>query len=585
VLPETVVSIAGSAITEAQRGAAAPLSAWRTTFWHPLSDVPISPLTWQSDNGELWVELGPALTAVGGAAFATPTDVPVLLEAFSGSELRWRRRGSALLTYSTSLTPALEPAGPGAALILGGAFELSGSGFLLGNEGDTAVRLRGTVSQGAAESREIVDLVLPSLVTDRGRLVAAMGPDGLAPDATHIEGWLELTNTHTSGEITASAKAPLDATLGRPTLLAALPPVASRGLWLPVQGHGLNAVNPPGAAQPWLALEGALLTSAGIAVDFTGDNTAWLPLGVSGDGRPSVVLRPSNDAVGRLVGLGAEAGTFRGVATPAFLGKATFVQGIASPVELSIERPRQVVLLRPLAEFSSALARFGLHVCAQRIKAEALQAATRPYGNLDIEFSYDPPPLAADFTVVELGGADPNGALLFGLDNTTGKDVGNLRLDDTLGGVNGETAAQGLLAYGGVFVESFFAISPGLGIGAGGGKDSRFDEIFGPFAAELGGEPLAGTCPAEGAVAELDFAIYVLGGLIGSTVAHEVGHALGLTALEGQLHNVGDNPAWIMDAGVYRPFGERVAIDGEGPEVFAPFDWDYLEALLPERSP
>ncbi len=64
-------------------------------------------------------------------------------------------------------------------------------------------------------------------------------------------------------------------------------------------------------------------------------------------------------------------------------------------------------------------------------------------------------------------------------------------------------------------------------------------------------------------------------------MVHEVGHSLGLTAIEGEYHNIGDNDGWIMDSGNYRPFSERAEIDGNGSPVWAPFDRDYLERILP----
>ena len=68
---------------------------------------------------------------------------------------------------------------------------------------------------------------------------------------------------------------------------------------------------------------------------------------------------------------------------------------------------------------------------------------------------------------------------------------------------------------------------------------------------------------------------------MGSTISHEAGHALGLTAGTGSFHNEGDNPGWIMDAGIHRPFGERAEIGGEGPAIFSPVNRAYLEEILP----
>ena len=112
---------------------------------------------------------------------------------------------------------------------------------------------------------------------------------------------------------------------------------------------------------------------------------------------------------------------------------------------------------------------------------------------------------------------------------------------------------------------------------------ARFDDLFAPIVPALGGRPaepgeLDAGGPRAASIAE---AIRVFGNLLGNTISHEVGHTVGLAAVDGNFHNIGDNPGWIMDAGLYRPFAERAEIDGQGPAVFAPFNRQYLESVLP----
>jgi hypothetical protein len=177
-------------------------------------------------------------------------------------------------------------------------------------------------------------------------------------------------------------------------------------------------------------------------------------------------------------------------------------------------------------------------------------------------------------------GRDPNGAGLLGLDNTFGKDVGNLRMADLIGGYNAESENAGYYAYGGIFIESFLAFSAQLN-----GKEmasAEFDRIFGPFMPDLGGRPVAASeYPGGGRDDLIAEAILRLGNLIGDTVSHEVGHALGLASVDGEYHDPGDNPGYIMDAGAMRPFEERVQLPGASPRVFAPYDRAYLESILP----
>ena len=73
----------------------------------------------------------------------------------------------------------------------------------------------------------------------------------------------------------------------------------------------------------------------------------------------------------------------------------------------------------------------------------------------------------------------------------------------------------------------------------------------------------------------------VFGNIAGSTISHEVGHSLGLANVDGQFHNIGDNPGWLMDAGSFRPFEERAELDGQGPSFFEEGSLQYLQGVLP----
>ena len=60
-----------------------------------------------------------------------------------------------------------------------------------------------------------------------------------------------------------------------------------------------------------------------------------------------------------------------------------------------------------------------------------------------------------------------------------------------------------------------------------------------------------------------------------------MGHSLGLANLDGQFHNIGDNPGWLMDSGSNRPFEERAELDGQGPSFFEEASLTYLKTILP----
>ena len=238
------------------------------------------------------------------------------------------------------------------------------------------------------------------------------------------------------------------------------------------------------------------------------------------------------------------------------------------------------MFLKVLPGFEDALAQFGLHHFVASVKARIMEVVNRDYVGVNIEFVFERPGEYeyVEYTVVELGGFDPNNAGLLGLDNTEGKDVGNLRFNDVIGGFNALSEQQGFYAYGGVFLSSFFQFSESHSDSDSLMAHSAFDDVFGSLAPPLGGQP---ALEHEFGAAHVLQAVRALGSLIGNTLSHEVGHALGLANIDGRFHNEGDTPNWIMDAGGYRPFEERAELNGLGPEVFSPTNRQYLEQILP----
>ncbi|HSR95982.1 MAG TPA: hypothetical protein VLM79_02875 [Kofleriaceae bacterium] len=132
------------------------------------------------------------------------------------------------------------------------------------------------------------------------------------------------------------------------------------------------------------------------------------------------------------------------------------------------------------------------------------------------------------------------------------------------------------------------------------GADPAFDQIFDPFRPDRGGEPVRSVdladgppplvegagCPAEGRAQQIRCAIFVLGNLVGGTVAHEVGHSLGLAnPYQDGFHDPGDAPNRLMDAGEARSFLERAQLMGQGPAVFCDDEYAYLRRILPSSAP
>ncbi|MBE7451407.1 MAG: hypothetical protein HS111_21670 [Kofleriaceae bacterium] len=89
--------------------------------------------------------------------------------------------------------------------------------------------------------------------------------------------------------------------------------------------------------------------------------------------------------------------------------------------------------------YVESLRLFGLRAVDQAIRArvlESVQVAAHAPRGVNLELRTAPPTDFALFSLVESHGPAINGQGLFGYDNSPGKDTGNLRLHDRLGGVN-----------------------------------------------------------------------------------------------------------------------------------------------------
>ncbi|HTL35816.1 MAG TPA: hypothetical protein VL326_21955, partial [Kofleriaceae bacterium] len=226
----------------------------------------------------------------------------------------------------------------------------------------------------------------------------------------------------------------------------------------------------------------------------------------------------------------------------------------------------------------------------------------RIYKGVNIEFRTEAPQDFALYEYVTLVGTDPNNMGLFGYDNSPGKDNGNVRLYDKLGGVNAVTQQDGYPGCGGVFLRSLMGFSkhPGSFAKAVPGADPVFDKLFDPFRPDQDGTPVTSadlangydalasgdSCPGTDRKSRIECAVFVLGNLVGGTLGHEIGHSLGLAnPYSDGFHDAGDAPARLMDAGGDRPFMERAALMGTQPAVFCDDEYDYLRQILPSKDP
>jgi hypothetical protein len=482
----------------------------------------------------------------------------------------------------TSLTPRLDGASP-ELVYLSSALVLRGEGFLSPSEGGTHAVLQGTFTADGGGGRSVQANAVTAYVSrTEAHLEVAPEIFGIRPG--RFEGTLLLRNTPLIAAARDSgAPRALALTLGPTAVLEATPQVR-RGQRLVVQGRGFIPKNAEAAQATLLRLEGDFIERRGGAVQHWRGNRALELIAdfVSGS-ELRYVLRVFQTPSGELTGLGLLPGTFDGQVFPVLVrGEEEFV-GTALAARIEIRPQRQVVFLKFLPGFTDTLRTFGLRNVELEIRERILAVCLRDYERWNLEFRETRPTDYVEYEVVEIGGPDPNNQGLFGLDNTTGKDLGNLRFNDVIGGYNAETEEEGYLAYGGIFLESFLGLSPKA-------RDPipianpLFDQIFDPFRPDRGGTPVA---PVEypddprrrERIAE---AIRVLGNLVGTTVTHEIGHTLGLAIAEGYFHNPVPGPNQLMDSGDERSFEERAELGGEGPAELEPEHVQYLNEILPK---
>jgi hypothetical protein len=476
------------------------------------------------------------------------------------------------------LTPRVD-ALPDGLVFAADRLALVGDGFLFGGDEGTTVAVLTTADGRTAEA------ALAAVAADRRHASFVLPPalTGIRPGA--FAATLRLENH--AADSTTSAPVPLALTIAPPTIFAFTPAAVSLGAYLDVRGGGFAAVT-------LVELDGRF--------DEAPLHVTLVPTVV--DGRHLRLVVAEDDALGRHLDLRHASGTFTGTARAVVHLGDDVVTSAVAPITFTVAPLRQVVQLDFQPGYAAALHHFGLHAAAPRIAARVLDVCARDYAGVNLDFRLAPPDDVALYTRIDLGGADPNGLGLLGYDNSPGKDVGNLRLHDRIGGVSATTQDDGFPGYGGVFVDSLFGFSAhpeGLAAPLPGGVDPLFDAIFDPFRPDRGGTPVTAaelaalspptltdgsSCPASTRRTQIACAVFVLGSLVGTTTTHELAHALGLAnpSESAAFHNPGDAPDRLMDAAAARSFRERAELDGQGPAVFCDGDFAYLRAILPSTD-
>jgi hypothetical protein len=595
VVPGSKLVVKGASFVDEQWGSATlrlvgKAGGQNVDLSWPAKFVDFSTMTVSIDAGKI--------DALGGDIdFAGEASVEIV--AMSDGETYKTEAIKQDLSFRRKLTPAPTGVVDGV-IFVNDQIEVDGDGFLLGGEeGSTFARVTGCFKLDTASTCTPITqqdiAMLPREELSRQAAAFPFSPKvaGIKPGS--FIGKVTILNKHAGGAEVMAQPIDVDYTLVTSQVFSADPPAASLGQYVFVHGGGFVGGE----------------TGAGTELELTGtfNKTGMNPFPITMqlvpeyvEGRLVRYVLNTDDELGTSLDLRKETGKFTGKITPIVTYGGQTVRGVSTNVAFEIAPVKQIVYLNFSPSYVEGLRDFGLRAVDKRVRDRILAVLARVYKGVNIEFRTEPVTDFALFEEVTLTGVDPNNMGLFGYDNSPGKDNGNLRLYDKLGGVNAVTQQDGYPGYGGVFLRSLMGFSkhPGSFAKAVPGADPVFDQIFDPFRADQDGTPVTatdlssnlpaltdgGSCPAGDRGAKIQCAIFVLGNLIGGTLAHEIGHSLGLANpyAEG-FHNSGDAPARLMDSGGDRPFMERSELMGQSPAVFCDEEYSYLREILPSPEP
>jgi len=530
--------------------------------------------------GEYWVEI---VSGVNGATYAS-------------------NKISVSLSLRDKLVPLLEPpATDTEAFFVGDKLPLRGSGFLLGGrEGRTFLHVEGcfrTDGRGGCDAVTPTDLPLRGVETTRGGGHALLSPELLGIHPGEFIGTAALVNEHANGAREVTGVVPLALTVEGALIFEVNPGGVSLGQHLYLHGAGFVPRSPRGATL--LELSNAVLQRQNGRVVEIG--TVYIVPDVL-EGRVARYTINEEHGLGQRFKVRRGNATLRARLTPVIQFDGEEVRGRPREVSLDINPVKQVVHVVFRDSYVASLRAFGLRAVDREIRERVVQVIHRDYETINLEVRQEQPEDFALYSELQVSGPDPNDVGLLGYDNTPGKDSGNWRLFDRIGGVNAETQRDGFPGYGGVFIESMFVFSenPGRFADRNANADPAFDKIFDPFRPDRGGQPISSEdlrsrgelvvtgvgCPAVERSAQIGCAIWVLGNLIGTTASHEIGHSIGLANPDGSgFHNSGDEPNRLMDAGGDRPFAERAELFGKGPARLCDDEYHYLRDLMSGPEP
>lgn len=535
--------------------------------------------------GDAWVEVN---SAIDGQTYESAV-VPVQVD------------------FRSELNPEISDAQTGGVFFVNDRIDIAGDGFLLSEgEGESVALISGCFRPtGESACTDVVPQqfpLIPASAFDRKNAHFDLEPQLIGIHGGVFEGSVEIVNRHAGGTERSTGVSSVSYEILPPTLFSVGSDSVSLGQYAEFLGGGfVGASDGNGSGGTELFLEGTFTPDG--ANSGTPVNLLLLPEVL--EGRTIRYVMNEDDELGRAIDLRRVTGQFDGTARlrVAYDGEAE----VGSQLSLSfgLAPVKQVVYLRFLPDYVNTLRHYGLRAVDREIRERVVVVVSRDYKGINLDVRDEVPTDFALYSTVDIAGEDLNGLGLLGYDNTAGKDIGNLRLYDHIGGVNAVTQQDGYPGFGGVFIESMFAFSQhpkGLADSIPGSGD-LFDNTFDAFRPDVsGGEPVrAGDfsgggvtvplgdpgCPSAERGEQIACAIWVLGNMIGTTVSHEIAHSLGLANpdVAGAFHNDGDEDDRLMDNGGDRPFAERAQLEGRGPGRFCRAAYDYLREILPSDLP
>ncbi len=492
------------------------------------------------------------------------------------------------LEVSAGISPQLQAA-PSGTVHRNDIVVIRGDGFLFPTEGVVELVVDGTYTRTEGGTTPVQARVkaLPVEPDDRSRASVELGTELGGIHTGRLEGTVYLEATTAAGVVKQSERATTTLTFEPAIFFSIEPTTLSLEQIATVRGAGFVGGPDHPDEGMFVRLRGTFEPYGGSPVPLN-DRELVLEWVSGTEARVTLEAVESGLALVSKV-FGASRGRFDGTALAVTVKGATTVLGVEAPLSITLGQIIQVVHLKFLPGFYDSLSRYGLTAAAGLLEELVVERIEDIYERWNVDVRLEKPTdySVRGFATVEVGGPDPNDLGLFGYDNTPGKDIGNVRLADAIGGENAETQANNQPGYGGVFVDSFFYFSShpddALPNQLGPPPDPLFDEIFDPVRAKAATLKEVSGEGDETRVAQVARAIGALSSLIGETVAHELGHSFGLAEPYGSsttYHNIGDGEGCLMDSGSQRPFGERTQQAGYAPTRLCYDSPSYLDQVF-----